>query len=260
MDLTLNYTPEIIAAGKKHGLLRNQLAYVLATAYWETARTMRPVKEAFWVKNAEAWRKKNLRYYPWYGRGFVQLTWKDNYIRAGKALGVDFISNPDGVMDPDHSAEILVLGSKEGWFTGKKLGDYITLSKSDFYNARKIINGMDKARSIAEIAKDYDMDLKTIGYGEEETPVYVDPADKVVDNVSKSGMRSTTNIAAGGTAVVTTVSTVNEITKSVSEASDGLSGIIAAGPWVLLLIVGLGAAWWIWKERQKKANMAKEVG
>ena len=52
-------TQLLIAESKAQGLLRNQLAYLLATAFWETARTMQPVVEAFWL--SEAWRKKNLR-------------------------------------------------------------------------------------------------------------------------------------------------------------------------------------------------------
>lgn len=165
-NLTLGHTDKIISIAKAEGLLRNQLAYVLATAYHETAHTMQPVKEAYWVKNAEEWRRKNLRYYPWYGRGFVQLTWEKNYIYAGEQLGMDLTTDPDSVMDPNVSAEILVRGSRDGWFTGKKLSDYITLQKSDFKNARRIINAMDKADLIAGYAKDYDAALKKLGYGE----------------------------------------------------------------------------------------------
>ena len=73
-DLTLGHTVLIISSCMRYGLLRNQAAYVLATAYWETARTMEPVREAFWM--SEEWRRANLRYFPWYGRGFVQLTWE----------------------------------------------------------------------------------------------------------------------------------------------------------------------------------------
>ena len=57
--------------------LKPQVAYVLATTEWETAHTFKPVKEAFWL--SESWRKNHLHYYPYYGRGFVQLTWKNNY-------------------------------------------------------------------------------------------------------------------------------------------------------------------------------------
>jgi hypothetical protein len=70
---------------------------------------------------------------------------------------------------PDVSAKILVTGSLEGWFTGKKLGDYITISKSDFKGARRIINGTDKAAAIATIARAYDAALKVSGYGMEAT-------------------------------------------------------------------------------------------
>lgn len=162
MNLNLGYTQELIKASKDKGLLRNQVAYILATAYWETAHTMVPVKEAYWIKNAEEWRKKNLRYYPWYGRGFVQLTWEKNYERASKELGVDLINNKELACDPVVAAKVAVLGMIEGWFTGKKLSDYITLAKSDFVSARRIINGTDKAAQIAEIAKQYDEDLKKV--------------------------------------------------------------------------------------------------
>jgi putative chitinase len=165
MDMTIGDTDLIVKTCKDEGLLRNQAAYVLATALWETNRTMKPVKEAYWVKNAETWRKNNLRYWPWYGRGYVQLTWEANYIKAGKSLGLDLITDPDVVMEPGVSAKILVRGSKQGWFTGKRLDHYITLKRSNFRGARRIINGTDKAAEIAKIAKAYDKALLAKGYG-----------------------------------------------------------------------------------------------
>lgn len=159
------YKELIIKTCKDYGLLRNQAAYVLATTEWETNRTFEPVVEAYWL--SETWRKNNLRYYPWHGRGFVQLTWEDNYRRAGQKIGVDLIKNPNAAMDPNNAAKILVLGMKEGWFTGKKLSDYITLRASDFRNARRIVNGMDKAAQIESLAKKYDKELRDRGYGEE---------------------------------------------------------------------------------------------
>lgn len=168
MNLDLGYTKTLIEEGQKAGLLRNQLAYLLATAYWETARTMKPVAEAYWVKNAETWRKKNLRYYPWYGRGYVQLTWEANYKKASEKLGVDLVKNKDLAMDPVIAAKIAIQGMIEGWFTGKKLSDYITLQKSDFIGARKIINGTDKDNEIADIAWKYNAALKDL-----EGPVHV---------------------------------------------------------------------------------------
>jgi len=161
------YKALIASTCAAYGLLRNQAAYVLATADHETAHTFMPVREAYWVKNAEAWRKKNLRYYPWYGRGFVQLTWEANYKKAGDKIGVNLIADKDAAMQPENAAKILVLGMKEGWFTDKKLSDYITLSRSEFVSARRIINGTDKDDEIAALAIKYDRELLAAGYGVE---------------------------------------------------------------------------------------------
>jgi hypothetical protein len=79
-------------------------------------------------------------------------------------------------MEPEVSAEIAVLGCKEGWFTGKKLSDYIRLDTSDFRNARRIVNGMDKADLIAGHARDYDSMLLREGYGvTKEEPTNFNP-------------------------------------------------------------------------------------
>lgn len=179
MNMNLGDTALIISVGRKHGLLRNQLAYVLATAYHETAHTMKPVRETLATTDAQAvsrlnnaWSKGQLGsvknpYWRdgWFGRGYVQLTHKANYEKSGKKIGVDLVANPARAMDPAVAAEILVLGSKDGWFTTKKLEDYITLQKSDFVGARRIINGTDKASLIAGYAEKYDADLNAMGYG-----------------------------------------------------------------------------------------------
>lgn len=160
MDLNLGCTAMLITAAQARKLLRNQCAYLLATAFWETARTMKPVVEAYWL--SEDWRRTHLRYYPWYGRGFVQVTWQENYQRAENELGVPFTQDPNLALDPVNAANIAVLGMSEGWFTRHKLADYIDLQHSDFFHARQIINGMDHANDIAVIAEHYDDDLKAI--------------------------------------------------------------------------------------------------
>ena len=160
VDLNLGDTRLIIGECSKQGVLRNQAAYILATAFWETARTMKPVREYGGEKYL-----KSKRYYPHVGMGYVQLTWRENYQKASEKLGVDFVSDPRKLLIPEYAKTILVLGMIEGWFTGKSLSDYITLQKSDFINARRIINGVDRKREIADIAKDYDQALIDIGYG-----------------------------------------------------------------------------------------------
>lgn len=162
MDMNLGCTRMLIDECKRQALLRNQCAYVLATSFWETAHTMRPVVEAYWL--SEAWRKKNLRYYPWHGRGFVQLTWEANYKRAERETGQPVHQNPALALDPMVAAKIAVTGMREGWFTGRDLNDFIDLRHSDFKGARAIINGRDKDDEIASIARQYDADLKRDGY------------------------------------------------------------------------------------------------
>lgn len=131
--------------------LIDQIAYVLATVEHETAGTFQPVREAFW--KTEAWRKANLRYYPFYGRGYVQLTWEGNYEHYGRKLGVDLVGNPDLALEPENAMFILIDGMKTGAFTGKKLADYINEEGTDFVNARRVVNGLDRAEHIAALAE-----------------------------------------------------------------------------------------------------------
>ncbi len=133
--------------------LKPQMAYVLATVEWETNKTFKPVKEAYWL--SEDWRRANLRYYPYYGRGFVQLTWKNNYATYGQLLGVDLVNEPDLALNPDTALFVLVHGFKTGTFTGRRISDYINAGTADFVNARRCINGTDHAHDIAQLAEKY---------------------------------------------------------------------------------------------------------
>lgn len=170
----------ILESINKHGISKTQSAYVFATVYHETARTMQPIEEygkgsgrpyGTWYKNSKgelfSWKNgnKNTAYlykdfpFLYYGRSFPQLTWFDNYEKAGKLLGVDFLRSPSLVMDLRYASEILVIGMMDGWFTGKKLSDYINFTKKDYYSARKIINGLDKATLISDYAKLFEQAL-----------------------------------------------------------------------------------------------------
>ena len=150
---------KIIAKCKKHGIVKpEQIQYVLGTVEHETAGTFRPVREAYWIRNAEKWRKENLSYYPYYGRGVVQLTHKENYKKFGELLDIDLVGNPDLALGFDVSMFILVYGMKHGVFTGKKLDDYFNEYGSNFIKARRIINGMDKAKKVAKLAQSHKID------------------------------------------------------------------------------------------------------
>lgn len=134
------------------------LAYMLATTKWETAHTMQPIIEG----GGERYLKSK-KYYPWVGRGFVQLTWERNYkaFRAEvlKLFDVDIIANPEGALQLGPASYIMFEGMAKGTFTGKKLSDYFNKDKTDWINARRIINGTDKAAEIADIAKSFYADL-----------------------------------------------------------------------------------------------------
>lgn len=144
----------IRAESLKQGLgLPEQVAYVLATVEWETNRTFKPVREAYW--KSEEWRRRNLRYYPYYGRGYVQLTWEANYRKYAKILGIDLVGNPDLALEPEIALFILVHGFKTGAFTGKKLEDFVKEDGYDFIQARRCINALDKAEEIAALAEKY---------------------------------------------------------------------------------------------------------
>ena len=135
------------------------VAYGLATAWHETNATMQPVREAYWL--SEEWRKKNLRYYPWYGRGYPQTTWKENYQNADDELGLggSLMANPDRMLEPEIAAATMVRGMEEGWFTGKKLSDFAT-----YKDMRQIINGKDKEVKIAGYANTFERALLAGGW------------------------------------------------------------------------------------------------
>ncbi len=138
------------------------LAYMFATTHHETDTTMQPIEEYGKGKGRKYGKQVKMDGTTYsntnnifYGRGFVQLTWYENYAKAGKKLAVDFIQKPEKVMEPANATKIMFLGMAEGWFTGKKLMDYFNTTKEDWFNARRIINGTDKANNIAAYAKKY---------------------------------------------------------------------------------------------------------
>lgn len=129
------------------------LAYILATAWHETARTMQPVEEYGKGKGRRYGKPHPKTGKIYYGRGQVQLTWYDNYRKMGELLGIDLVNHPELALDMNISTAILFEGmttgeSFRGDFTGKHLGQYFNDKTEDWTNARRIINGLDKANLI----------------------------------------------------------------------------------------------------------------
>lgn len=134
-----------------------QLAYILATSFHETAYTMQPISEYGKGKGRKYGVPDPATGKTYYGRGYVQLTWKENYKFQDSKLNLngELIRNPSLVKEPAIALEILFQGMKDGDFTGKKLADYINTKEKDFRNARRIINGLDKCDKIAEYARKF---------------------------------------------------------------------------------------------------------
>lgn len=152
------------------------LAYILATVFHETASTMQPIAEYGKGRGRKYGKKGKYGQIP-YGRGYVQLTWDENYERADRELGLAgaLLKNFDLAMEPKIASQILFKGMERGWFTGKRLSDYIDLLDEDdkedlreFSNSRRIINGTDKQVLIGQYALTFEKALRASGYGLEE--------------------------------------------------------------------------------------------
>ncbi|KAF9344956.1 hypothetical protein BGX26_003706 [Mortierella sp. AD094] len=148
-------------AGVAWGLNKYQIAYILATAEHESG--FRPIKEIGGTQR---------RYAPYYGRGYVQLTHKENYEKYGRLLHLDLVHQPDLALREDVARVVLVHGMTHGWFTGKKLSDYISdFDHCDYIGARWIINLQDQAQHIADLANFWQGALSGInGIGSDPAP------------------------------------------------------------------------------------------
>lgn len=133
------------------------LAYVLATAFHETGEDMQPVREAFASSDQEAinilindgydYALPEANGKSYFGRGLVQITWGYNYKRLGQALGIgsQLYDNPSLALDLDIAVKLLFVGSVDGLYTGDSLRKHFFEDRTDWFNARRIINGSDKA-------------------------------------------------------------------------------------------------------------------
>ncbi len=136
------------------------LAYILATAYHETGHTMQPIEE--WGKG-----RKHSYGQPdsetgqcYYGRGYVQLTYKRNYQTFSDRMGIDLVQNPDLALDAENAVKILYDGMINGLYTGVGLPRYFGKT-TDWENARRIVNGTDRMRDIAGYARAFHAALQT---------------------------------------------------------------------------------------------------
>jgi putative chitinase len=178
-------TETIVNSCKSTGWPISWAAYALATAYHETAHTMLPIKEFggynYFMRMYDVTgnRPKMAAQYgntspgdgaKYYGRGYVQLTWKINYEKAEKICGIiGLAKNPDLALVKENAAKIMISGMETGWFSPgnsckKHLPAAGLASLGQFTSARKIINGTDKNTLIATYAMRFQDALLKSGY------------------------------------------------------------------------------------------------
>jgi hypothetical protein len=170
----------------------DQQAYMLATAFHETATHMQPVietrqpseatnpsvdtaiarLESSWARGRLPWVKtpywrKDAQGRSYLGRGLPQLTHRVNYDKIGRVIGVDLVSNPDAALRTDIAVKIMIAGMTLGIFTGKKMSDFLDgVDEADaedyreYRNARVVVNGTDKADVIADYAIKFERALR----------------------------------------------------------------------------------------------------
>jgi Putative peptidoglycan binding domain len=137
---------------------RGQIAYVFATAEHEShfGRFMMELADGWDYEGREDLGNTEPGDGPRFkGRGFVQITGRLNYQIWSDKLGINLIDNPEKAAIPEIAAMILVQGMRDGSFTGVGLSDFIVGDSRDFFDARRIVNGLDKADLIEQFAKYY---------------------------------------------------------------------------------------------------------
>jgi len=172
-------------------------AYMFATFKWETGDTFRPIREygtrEYFIKRYGSQTKvgkvlgndtpEEGADYP--GRGLSQNTGKNNYEMLERELpkaypeviarweakhGRKFdltvgdqpndSGDPDALLDPEISYIAASHAMRHGLYTGKRLSYYINDATCNYLLARKIINGQDQAKRIADYAETFEWILR----------------------------------------------------------------------------------------------------
>lgn len=176
-----------------------QIAYALATVFHETAGTFQPIteygKKSYFDKYDGRKTLGNTEPgdgYRYRGKGYVQITGRKNFTKYG------IENSPDKALEPAMAFHIMTDGMFKGRFTGKKITDYINGSECNYTEARRVINGTDRAGLIAGYAKSFEKILKASLISAAE-PAGGKP-DSLTENVpnanQSSGAGNDTNSAA----------------------------------------------------------------
>ncbi len=161
-QLQVDTIDAVLSECEKQGVTDlRQVAYIFATGYWEAFNPKKPETRFTPIKEFGGDEYlKSKPYWPYVGMGLSQITWLANYKKEGKRLNIDLVNHPELILEPKTAANSHVYCMVNGIYTGKKLSDYINDKKCDYVNARRIINGTNKAQEIAAIAQKFEQCLK----------------------------------------------------------------------------------------------------
>jgi predicted chitinase len=147
----------IIEAARAQGLTTPQIAYVLATAEHESAgfATLEEIASGEQYEGRESLGNNQPGDGPRFkGRGYVQLTGRNNYTAYARRSGIRLVNVPFVLMNwAALSVYVIVDGMMRGAYTGRRLDEFVNAGKQDFRNARKVVNGLDAADKIAAQAR-----------------------------------------------------------------------------------------------------------
>lgn len=136
---------------------KQHMAYMLATVKHETNDTYTPIEEYGKGKTKPYGKPDEITGLAYYGRGYVQLTWKNNYNKLADITKLDLVRFPQLALIPNIAYAIMSIGMHEGMYTFKALKDYGPFNGSyDYLHARQIVNGLDRAPMIADYARKFE--------------------------------------------------------------------------------------------------------
>jgi len=133
-----------------------RVSYMLATIKHEADDKYEPIEEYGKGKGKKYGRADPVTGLVYYGRGYTQTTWKENYLKLSVAWNklhpheeVDFVAHPELLLVPRYSYFGTSYAMRVGLYTGRKLSDYINENFCNYFQARRIINILDEAELIA---------------------------------------------------------------------------------------------------------------
>jgi putative chitinase len=250
----------ILAEFERRGLTDLRwCAAMLSTAVIECGIKMQPVREIGQGRGKAYGKPVNGKVY--YGRGLVQLTWYDNYVKfrdeIKRIFGVDIVENPDGVLRLEVAVYIMFEGMIRGSFRKVKLADFFNATTENWLYSRGIINGTKKGEKYPDRAEEY-TDYAKQFYADLQAATIPDSKPKSVGEIVKkaaieAGTAGAGVGAAGGAGELATTTPTPPVVETISQ-SGGSGKVIAIFIFAVIvgaIVFGVRFVWLWWKERKR---------